>query len=196
MKKIWKIYDFSLPFAFVAAVFATIILLEDRNLGIIAFVFIGLALTGKFIYYKQKKDKLLSQIEAVSAELDFDQGKAFQALTVPCCVIEEDGSFIWFNGSFREYFNITADSTMKSIGEIVNRDSIEKLLIGKGYRVRVDNQYFAVYSNEIPVLDEKAYLLYFFDETKLRITEKEYNDSRPSIMLCVIDNADEIYLKK
>lgn len=193
MKKLWKIYDFSLPFAFVAAIFATIMLLEDRNTGIIAFVFIGLALTGKFIYYKQKRDKLIAQVEAVSAELDFDQGKAFQTLTVPCCVIEEDGSFIWFNGSFKEYFSITADSTMKSIGEIVNRDSIEKLLIGKGYRVRVDNQYFAVYSNEIPVLDEKAYLLYFFDETKLRITEKEYNDSRPSIMLCVIDNADEIY---
>ena len=193
MKKIWKIYDFSLPFAFVAAVFAAILLLKDRNLGIIAYVFIGLALAGKFIYYKQKKDKLLAQVEAVSAELTFDQGKAFEALTVPCCVIEEDGSFIWFNGSFKDYFNITAESTMKSIGEIVNRDSIEKLLVGKGYRIRVDNRYFSVYSNEISVLDDKLYLLYFFDETKLRITEKEYYDSRPSIMLCVIDNADEIY---
>lgn len=193
MKKLWKIYDFSLPFALVAAVFSVILLVNDRNLGIIAFVFIGLALTGKFIYYKKKKDKLLAQIEAVSAELDFDQGQAFQALTVPCCVIEEDGSFIWFNSSFMDSFNITADSKMKSIGEIVNRDSIEKLLIGKGYRVKVDNQYFAVYSSEIFAVDEKVYLLYFFDETKLRITEKEYYDSRPSIMLCVIDNADEIY---
>ena len=193
MKKLWKIYDFSLPFAFVAAIFSAIILFKDRNLGIIAFVFIGLALTGKFIYYKQKKEKLLAQVDAVSAELSFDHGKAFQALTVPCCVIEEDGRFIWFNGSFREYFNITDDSTMKSIGEIVNRDSIDKLLIGKGYRVRVDNQYFSVYSSEILAIDEKVYLLYFFDETKLRITEKEYYDTRPSIMLCVIDNADEIY---
>lgn len=193
MKKLWKIYDFSLPFALVAAAFALYILFENRNAGIIAFVFIGLALAGKFIYYKQKKEKLLAQIDAVSAELDFDQGKAFQALTVPCCVIEEDGSFIWFNGSFREYFNITAESSIKSIGEIVNRESIEKLLIGKGYRVRVENQYFSVYSSEIMAVDEKVYLLYFFDETKLRITEKEYYESRPSIMLCVIDNADEIY---
>ena len=193
MKKLWKIYDFSLPFAFVAAIFSAIILFKDRNLGIIAFVFVGLALTGKFIYYKQKKEKLLAQIEAVSAELSFDQGQAFQALTVPCCVIEEDGSFIWFNGSFKEYFNITDNSVMKSIGEIVNRDSIDKLLIGGGYRVRVDNQYFSVYSSEMLAVDEKVYLLYFFDETKLRITEKEFYDTRPSIMLCVIDNADEIY---
>ena len=193
MKKLWKIYDFSLPFAFIAAVFAIFLLLKNRNIGIIAFVLIGVALTGKYIYYKQKKEKLLAQIDAVSAELNFEQGQAFQALTVPCCVIEQDGSFIWFNGSFKEYFNITPDSSLKSIGEIVNRESIDKLLIGKGYRVKVDNQYFAVYSSEMTAVDEKVYLLYFFDETKLRLTEREYYESRPSVMLCVIDNADEIY---
>ncbi len=193
MKKLWKIYDFSLPFALVAFLLSVLLIFKDRNLGIIAMVLIGGSLAGKFIYYKQKREKLLCQIDAVSRELDFDQGKAFQQLTVPCCVIEEDGSFIWFNGSFKEYFNITPESKMKSIGEIVNRESIEKLLIGKGYRVRIGNQYFSVFSSEILAVDENVYLLYFFDETKLRLTEREYYDSKPSIMLCVIDNADEIY---
>ena len=193
MKKLWKIYDFSLPIALISLVFSTVLLFKDRNLGLVSFLIIALAMAGKFIYYKQKKEKLLARIDAVSAELDFDQGKAFQALTVPCCVIEEDGSFIWFNSTFKDYFQLTADSSIKSIGEIVNKDSIDKLLIGKGYRVRVDNQYFSVYSSEILAVDEKVYLLYFFDETKLRLTEKEYYDSRPSIMLCVIENADEIH---
>ncbi len=193
MKKLWKIYDFSLPFALAGCILSILLLLKDRNLGIIALVLLGASLIGKFIYYKQKREKLLFQIDAVSRELDFDQGKAFQQLTVPCCVIEEDGSFIWFNGSFKEYFNITPESKMKSIGEIVNRESIEKLLIGKGFRIRIGNQYFSVYSSEILAVDENVYLLYFFDETKLRLTEREYYDSKPSIMLCVIDNADEIY---
>lgn len=193
MKKLWKIYDFSLPFALAGLVLSVLLLFKDRNLGIIAFVLIGASLLGKFIYYKQKRERLLFQIDAVSRELDFDRGKAFQQLTVPCCVIEEDGSFIWFNGSFREYFGVTPESKMKSIGEIVNRESIEKLLIGKGFRVRIGNQYFSVYSSEILAVDENVYLLYFFDETKLRLTEREYYDSKPSIMLCVIDNADEIY---
>lgn len=193
MKKLWKIYDFSLPFALAGLIMSLILIFKDRNLGIIALVIIGAALTGKFIYYKRKKEKLLFQIDAVSRELDFDQGKAFQQLTVPCCVIEQDGSFIWFNGSFKEYFDITPESKMKSIGELVNRESIEKLLIGKGFRVRIGNQYFSVYSSEILAVDENVYLLYFFDETKLRLTEREYYDSKPSIMLCVIDNADEIY---
>lgn len=193
MKKLWKIYDFSMPFSFAALIVSVFVTLENRNLGIVSFTLIGAMLIGKFVYYKAKKEKLLSQIKAVSDEIDFEQGKAFEQLSVPCCVIEEDGKFIWLNGAFEEYFNITAASTIKSIGELVNKESIEKLLIGRGYRIRIGNQYFSVYSSEILAVDEKVYLLYFFDETKLRLTEREYYDSRPSVMLCVIDNVDEIY---
>ena len=193
MKKLWKIYDFSLPFALLACVLMVFVLFEDRNLGIIGLVLIGASLIGKFVYYKNKKEKLLAQVKAVSDEIDFEQGKAFEQLTVPCCVIEENGNFIWLNSAFEEYFNISKNSTIKSIGELVNKESIEKLLIGRGYRVRIGQQYFSVYSSEINAVDENVYLLYFFDETKLRLTEKEYYDSKPSIMLCVIDNVDEIY---
>ncbi len=193
MKKLWKIYDFSLPFALAACILSVFVLVKDRNLGIISFVLIGATLVVKFVYYKTKKEKLLAQVKAVSDEIDFEQGKAFEQLTVPCCVIEENGNFIWLNGAFEEYFGITADSKIKGIGELVNKDSIEKLLIGRGYRVRIGNQYFSVYSSEIFAVDENVYLLYFFDETKLRLTEREYYDSKPSIMLFVIDNSEEIY---
>ena len=142
MKKLWKIYDFSLPVALLACVLMIFVLLKDRNLGIIGFVLIGASLIGKFVYYKRKKEKLLAQVKAVSDEIDFEQGKAFEQLTVPCCVIEEDGKFIWLNSAFEEYFNITQTSTIKSIGELVNKESIEKLLIGRGYRVRIGQQYF------------------------------------------------------
>ncbi len=193
MKKLWKIYDFSLPFALIAAILSALVFFKDRNLGIIGFVVIVLALAAKFVYYKTKKEKLLAQVKAVSDELDFEQGKAFERLSVPCCVVDESGDFIWFNPAFQEYFSISGDSVIKSVGELVNKDSIEKILLGRGYRIRIGNQYFSIYSNEFSAVDENVYLLYFFDETKLRITEKEYYDSRPSIMLFVIDNIDEIY---
>ena len=53
--------------------------------------------------------------------------------------------------------------------------------------------YFSVYSNKFSVEDEEFYLLYLFDETNLRNVEKEYIDTRPCIMLTVLDNADEVY---
>ena len=67
------------------------------------------------------------------------------------------------------------------------------MLKGEGYRLRADNMFFSVYSNNFCVDNEEFYLLYLFDETELRLTEKEFNETRPCIMLTVLDNADEVY---
>ena len=77
--------------------------------------------------------------------------------------------------------------------ELIRKDNIEKLLQGRGFRLRADNLYFSVYSNEFNVDGEEFYLLYLFDETELRLIEKEFIDTRPCIMLTVLDNADEVY---
>ena len=193
MKKLWKIYDLSLIFIVVALVFSAAALYYNRNLAIIEASAVLLFAVGKFFYFKTKKEKLMYKVKTVSSELDFSEGKAFERLSVPCVVVEEDGNIIWLNDSFRTTMAIDEKASVSNIKEIVRRDNIEKLFIGCGFRIKVDNLYFSVYSSEIDLDDEKIYLLYFFDETKLRLTEKEFYDTRPSVMLSVIDNADEIY---
>lgn len=193
MKKLWKIYDLSLVFVLIALVFCALTLMFNRNLAIIEFLAVFVFAAGKFWYYKTKKEKLLHKIKTVSSELDFSEGKAFERLTVACTVIEQNGTLIWLNESFKNDFHIDENFKGSNIKDIVRRDNIDKLLLGCGFKIKVDSLYFSVYSSEIDLGDEKVYLLYFFDETRLRITEKEYYDSRPSILLSVIDNADEIY---
>ena len=53
--------------------------------------------------------------------------------------------------------------------------------------------FFSVFSNKFTVDSEDFYLLYLFDETELRTTEKEFIETRPCVMLTVLDNADEVY---
>lgn len=193
MKKLWKIYDLSIAFIAVAAIFCAVTLYYDRNLAIIEAVSVLLFAIGKFWYHKVKKEKLLNKIRSVSSELDFSEGKAFERLTVACTVVEQDGTMIWLNDRFKNDFKIDEKHKGTNIKEILRRDNIDKLLLGCGFKIKVDNLYFSVYSSEIELEDEAIYLLYFFDETKLRLTEKEYYDTRPSVMLTVVDNADEIY---
>lgn len=193
MKKIWKIYDLSLVALIAAAAFCVITSFYDINLAIVEGVIIIAAAVGKYYYHSTKKSKLLYQIQTVSDELNFDQGKAFERLTVACIVVEENGEIIWLNEKFIKTFNITNSDSFSNVKQILKKNSLEKVLAGSGAKVRVDNLYFSVFSSEIHLEEEKLYLLYFFDETKLRLTEKEYYDTRPSIMLTVIDNADEIY---
>lgn len=193
MKKLWKIYDLSLIFICVASVFCAVTAFYDRNLAIVETVVVILFAIGKFYYHKTKKEKLLHQVKMVSSELDFSEGKAFERLSVACTVIEADGTIIWLNDSFKNDFKIDDNFKGSNLKEIVRRDNLEKLILGGGFKIKIDTLYFSVYSSEIDIGDEKIYLLYFFDETKLRLTEKEFYETRPSIMLTVVDNADEIY---
>lgn len=194
MKKLWKIYDLSIIYIAAALIVSGLIMLSGMSVPALALAVITVMYAaGKFVYYKKVREKLLYKINTVSTELDFSNGKAFEKLAVPCVVVESDGSIIWFNGSFREQFDISNQTKALNLKQLIHRESIDKLLLGRGFKIKVDNMFFSVYSNDIELTDETIYLLYFFDETKLRITEKEYYDTRPAIMLSVIDNADEIY---
>lgn len=193
MKKLWKIYDLSLIFIVLAIFLCGMTAGYSYVLSAAQLVLvIGFALA-KYIYHIEVKEKLLHKVKTVTDELNFEQGKAFSVLSVPCIVVEKDGAIIWFNDSFRETFRITSDFTVMNFKELIRKDNIEKLLQGRGFRLRADNLYFSVYSNEFNVDGEEFYLLYLFDETELRLIEKEFIDTRPCIMLTVLDNADEVY---
>lgn len=194
MKKLWKAFDISL-ISFIASVvfFVCIAVFYDRNVGVIGFAVSCLLLGAKFYYYSAKRTKLLNRVKTVSEELDFEQGKAFETLTVPCTVIDEDGTFVWFNDSFAECFDIDKTSSENNLKQIIKDDDLSGLKIGRGFNLNVENKYFSVYSSEIPLEHETIYLLYFFNQTQLKLTEKEYYATRPSVMLTVLDNASEIY---
>lgn len=193
MKSLWKKYDTSLIAVLVCAVFIAVTVYFNAWLALAELLVTAVLVWAKISYSKNVKQKLLYNVKAVADTLDFEQGKAFEKLRVACAFVEEDGTVIWFNECFKNTFCIDETTPVLSLKQLLKKDSLTKILEGKGFRVKVDSQCFAVYTSLVKLEDENAYLLYLFDETKLRLTEKEYYESRPSIMLSVIDNSDEIY---
>ena len=193
MKQIWKIYDASLPALVLALIISIYVMTLNLPVGIIQVVLVILTAAGKYLYFKNKKEKLLNKVKTVSEELNFEEGKAFERLAVACSVVEENGDIVWFNEAFTETFSLTKSDSFSNLKEILKKNSLDKIFLGGGARVKVGNLYFSVYSSPINLEGEMVFLLYFFDETKLRLTEKDYYDSRPSIILTVLDNSDEIY---
>ncbi|MBQ8028708.1 MAG: DHH family phosphoesterase [Clostridia bacterium] len=193
MKKLWKRFDVSLISFFLSFLFVIISGYFNIYLALTEFLVLCGLIAFKTLYIKKTKEKMVYQANQISHLLDYENGKAFNDLTVACCVIQEEGNILWFNNSFKNSFEISDETSTNDIKTILKKNKIDKILEGRGFRLKVDSKYFSVYSSEIETEDGKLFLLYFFDETKLRLTEKEYYDSRPSIMLTVIDNADEIY---
>lgn len=193
MKRIWKIYDASLPALIIALIFSIFVLTLNIPLGIAQIVAVVITAVCKYQYFKKKKSKLLYQVKTVSEELNFEEGKAFERLAVACSVVEENGDIVWVNDKFAQTFSLSEKDSYSNIKEILKKNNLDKIFLGNGTRVRLGNLYFSVYSSPINLEDEIVFLLYFFDETKLRLTEKEYYDSRPSVILTVLDNSNEIY---
>lgn len=194
MKKLWKKFDTSIISFIIAGICIIATFFLNVWLALSEVVLVTILFVIKLQYEKRVKEKLLYQVETVADELDFERGEAFKKLSVACAVIENDGRIVWINESFKKTFSIDEKTPLCNIRTIIKREgSIDRIIDGKGFKIKVNLQYFAVYSSAVPIDDEKLYLLYFFDETKLRLTEKEYYDSRPSIMLSIIDNSNEIY---
>ncbi len=192
MKKLWKSMDVALLTFLAGLVFAGLCVRYSKVLAcVMAGVFVALFLAA-FLYHKRIKQRLLYQIGTVADELDYEKGKAFSTLRVACCVTDSAGGILWLNEAFERAFGIDKKTGSCSLKQLLRRDSLEKLFEGSGFRIRVGDQFFAVYSSEVTLEDDTLYLLYFFDETALRQTERAYYDSRPSVMLTVVDNADEL----
>ena len=193
MKKLWNRFDTSVLAAVFAFFFVIVTLYFNFWLALAEFTVLLFLVIAKAVYTKRIKDKLLYRSNQFSVQFNRKDGGVFEDLTVACCIIASDGEILWLNNSFRESFEINKEDARSNINELLKRDCLPKVITGRGFKVKVDNRYFSVYSNEFQSDEGNFYLLYFFDETKLRLTEKEYYDTRPSIMLCVIDNAEEIY---
>lgn len=193
MKNIWEIYDTSLPGMLIAFALSLVTVYFNFVLGVVEMVLVFTFVIWKYLYFKKKKSGLLYRVKTVSDALSFEEGNAFESLVVACSVVEENGNIAWANEKFIETFSLTDKDSYTNINQIVKKNSFDKILLGDGARIRVGNLYFSVYSTPVSLEDEIVFLLYFFDETKLRITEKQYYDSRPSVILTVLDNADEIY---
>ena len=170
MKKLWNRFDTSVLGFFLALLFVLITVYFNFWLALSELLVLLVMVIAKAVYTKKVKDKLLYRSNQFSVQFNRKDGGVFEELTVACCIIAEDGEILWLNNSFKEGFDISKDDSRKNINELLKRDCLPKVITGRGFKVKVDKRYFSVYSNEFQSDEGNFYLLYFFDETKLRIT--------------------------
>ena len=159
MKKIWKSYNILLLDLLAALICIAITCFSNLKLAIgeaaLAVVLVFLHV----VYLRAVKNKLLYRMKAVSDELDYETGKALSVLTVACTIVDAEGNMVWFNDTFRDSFSISGKTPVCDLKTLLKRDKIDKLLEGRGFKIRVGQRYFAVYSSEVPLEDETLYLL-------------------------------------
>lgn len=145
--------------------------------------------------------KSMKQIVAETAQqLGADDIYALENFPLPVLIVSPTFEIIWYNGKFRSNVLFGKDcygSALKTVISGFNKDAVTKLNEGinvTGIAARENsklssNKKYTVYGS---MREDGSYQLYFVDNTALKNTVAEYNESRPVIAVVMIDNYDEL----
>ena len=198
MKSFLKRYNVDIPIFFLGIALLTFIALYSKNntLLIVSSLVFGGAFVLRVVYTELYTRKLHTRAESFSRILDVRSSYAFENLKLACCLIDSEGEIIWYNPVFEESFNVDKSTSESRIHVITGVNDLGKLKKGEGFRFRFDKHSYSVNSAEILLSDtEKDYLLYFYDQTELINLRKKFRDTRPVVMLSLLDNSDDLYEK-
>lgn len=114
---------------------------------------------------------------------------------IPVFVCEPGGDVLWYNRLAQQIVLMGENGHAERIQNIIGETDISAPSPQCGYEVSYKGRYYNVYIS--PVADEQneqdtLYVTYFFDITQLKLINLEYFESRPVIMLIVVDNYDEL----
>lgn len=149
------------------------------------------------VYVYQKKSDMryiVSRVKNVAKELDIGRNSSLERAPFLVAAFNDEGDVFWANEAFTSDFFPDGKTDSENITDILNLKNTEDVFSAESVFRKDGEKQYAAYCREYRSVDGKnEYLIYLYDETKLRNTEKLYKDTRLSVVLVRVDNADEIY---
>lgn len=120
------------------------------------------------------------------------QRDALRDYPIPVFVCAADGEILWCNPLAEKIVLKGEETCSRSIYTILAGGEITHPCPIGGYDVSYHDRNYAVYT--VPAVSESdtLYMVYFYENTELKKYTQEYFESRPSVMLILVDNYEEI----
>ncbi len=187
-KKAWLAAPYLALFSCTMVIMALVSLSFSKTLfiieGIIALVSIIAAL---IIYLLFSKYVRVTVRGAVSGTRGLDK-KYLERFGFPVAVVGSDNEILWYNSSFDRDLCKSADMYGMPVSAIIKGRSVEELCGSDGGDIEIGDRKYTVYANPI----EQGFVLYFFDDTYYKDTEREFKETRQSVALVVLDNREAL----
>jgi len=131
-------------------------------------------------------------VSRISTKLEQSGAEFMNFLPAPAVVIDDCGIVVWYNEFFREKVAAEQDIFGYSLLDYINID-IDEIKSGNECLCMVNGNSYKVRS-VVTAGDESenVTVLYFSDITELLRLEKNFSDTRQSVLILVIDNYDDI----
>jgi c-di-AMP phosphodiesterase-like protein len=126
--------------------------------------------------------------KAASEVLTGDQYRALQQFGLPVAVVGAEGDVIWVNDAFAEQVSGGHVCLGDHIMKFIYPSTMEEILTSAGTDIAVGLRQYTVFG----IQTDAGSVLYFLDETAFQEISRNYEASRPIVMLASFDNREEL----
>lgn len=118
-------------------------------------------------------------------------------IPLPSAVLGKKGELIWYNEQFKQSLLGGAEQLGTSVSRLCDAFDMDSVRSGKSFQVHWGDRWWSCSCSEGGVdkggdIGEGRYIVYFSDITGLKRTEENYIQSRPTVMIVVFDNEEEL----
>ena len=171
----------SIIFAVITAVVGEYKLAIAEGAATVAFTLICIA------YYSMLRRGKQKLIQKVSDSFTFSDGKYPEDFPIPLIIIDENGRIQWHNRLLEEC--LSGYNDYAEFQQMTEQECETLKNTGVGISIKFADKYFTAYSQ---LAKNGKYIVYFVDNTKLRIVADEFMRTRPAFLLISIDGMEEV----
>lgn len=127
---------------------------------------------------------------AKSAEevLTGDRYRSLRQFALPVAVVGTEGDVIWVNDAFAEQVSANRDCRGDHIMKFIYPSTTEQILSSAGTDITFGSRQYTVFG----IRTDAGSVLYFLDDTAFQEISRNYEESRPVVMLASFDNREEL----
>ena len=129
-------------------------------------------------------------LKYINSTLDLGDNSALNSFPLPVVVVDSR-EILWYSDRFRDLILSGRDVYGESL-DCITSTPMDEFYRPGGVQVDYCQRHYHVFGFETERDGETLDLLYFIDDTELAETAQEYVQSRPVVMILVIDNYDEL----
>lgn len=189
-----KFWDFNSIFFIELVSCLLLLLLSISNGGVYLFTVAPLAIAGLvFTGYRivnLHKDVTIF-LKGLNKHLDVGNLNNIFDLPMPVFVISDRNEIVWYNDSFRDNVIDGQDIYGMDIS-VITTTAIERLRDYPGHIIKYKDKYYKMYTVNAEDATAGFYMFYMIEVTDLKTKYDLYFDTRPVVIMILIDSYDEI----
>ncbi len=152
-----------------------------------------LAAAAFFVFESQNIQRAIARlVEKMGSNLDLARKESLNSFPLPVFVANASREVVWYNDHFKSTVLGGTEAYGNDVSTILGDKTVEDVLQEPGSYIEYNDHQYKAYAYNSRSSEASLYIFVFVDETETFSDAVEYHETRPCVMLMLVDNYDEL----